>query len=323
MSKCIGCGSTLTLTPNKEGYTQNLDNKLCERCFRIRNYNEYKTVAKSNSEYYKIIDSIDSGLIVLVVDIFDIPENFNDLLKHIKTKVLLVLTKFDLIPSYNEDKFIKYFNEHYDINIKDSIIISSKKNYHLDELYSMIKMHSKKNSKVYFIGFTNAGKSSLINKLIYNYSDNKTVITTSNIPSTTLDTIEIKLNDLELVDTPGIVSQCSLINIISDDYLKKLIPTSRIKPITYQVKSEQYIKVEDWFEIKCHNNNLVFYFSNKLDINRYYKERKIKGVKKHLTIPGDSDLVIPGAGFIRIMNDDEVEISVKENINYYIRKSIM
>ena len=50
MNKCIGCGITLqTEEKNNLGYTTNIEKKLCERCFRIRNYGEYKTVTKYNN----------------------------------------------------------------------------------------------------------------------------------------------------------------------------------------------------------------------------------------------------------------------------------
>ena len=45
MNKCIGCGSILQDTDkNKDGYVLDINNKLCQRCFRIRYYNEYKNI---------------------------------------------------------------------------------------------------------------------------------------------------------------------------------------------------------------------------------------------------------------------------------------
>ena len=40
MTKCIGCGITLQ-DKNKDavGYTPDIKNKLCERCFKLKNYN--------------------------------------------------------------------------------------------------------------------------------------------------------------------------------------------------------------------------------------------------------------------------------------------
>ena len=150
------------------------------------------------------------------------------------------MTKFDLVPSNYDEKFINYFKDNYDIKFLDSIVVSSKNNYHIDELYEMIKRYALTNI-VYFVGYTNAGKSSIINKLIYNYSDIATSITTSSLPSTTLDSIEIIIDDLKIVDTPGIIDDMSYINYTDKNTLKRIIPTKKIKPIVYQIKTKQWI----------------------------------------------------------------------------------
>ena len=76
--------------------------------------------------------------------------------------------------------------------ILDIIIVSSIKNYNIDILYNALNKYSKNNS-IYLIGNTNSGKSTLLNKLIKNYSqDNQPNITVSMYPSTTLDKVEIK-----------------------------------------------------------------------------------------------------------------------------------
>ena len=64
-----------------------------------------------------------------------------------------------------------------------------------------------KNNKVYVVGNTNSGKSTLINKLIDNYStiDNKKV-TTSMYPSTTLDKVEINEINYKYVGSKTLAS---------------------------------------------------------------------------------------------------------------------
>ena len=56
--KCLGCGTKLQIEDSsKEGYIkeENLEkSNLCERCFRIQNYNEYKIVDKTNKDFGKI-----------------------------------------------------------------------------------------------------------------------------------------------------------------------------------------------------------------------------------------------------------------------------
>ena len=207
MNKCRGCG---TLIDN---------NNLCERCFRIKNYNDYKAVSKTNSDFIPILENINktNDLVLLVVDLFNIG-NLSIIRKYLKNDILLVLTKRDLLPkSVSLDKL---YNYDYKIDFIDKIIISSNKNYNFDELLEKINMYKKTNN-VYVVGYTNAGKSTMINKLIYNYSDLKTEITTSPLPSTTLNTIEIKLNDITLIDTPGLLDEGDIVNYVSGSELKK------------------------------------------------------------------------------------------------------
>ena len=57
MSKtCIGCGVVLQdENMSQEGYTSNIENDICSRCFRMKNYGEYQIVTKSNEDYVKIL----------------------------------------------------------------------------------------------------------------------------------------------------------------------------------------------------------------------------------------------------------------------------
>ena len=168
MSKCIGCGVKLqTINNDTLGYTTNLDNKLCERCFRIRNYNDYKFVIKDNNDYINILKDINktNDLVVLVVDLFNISKYLNDISKYIDNNILLVLTKRDILPkSCYDEKFKEYF-KNYNLNILDTVVVSSNKNYNLDTLYEKINNYKTSNN-VYVVGFTNSGKSTLINKII-------------------------------------------------------------------------------------------------------------------------------------------------------------
>ena len=99
--KCIGCRATLqTINTEEVGYVkeQNLEkSSLCERCFRIRNYGDYKVVTKDNVEYLKILESVNTSndLVVLVVDVFNINAYLNNLSKILTNPILLVLSKRD------------------------------------------------------------------------------------------------------------------------------------------------------------------------------------------------------------------------------------
>ena len=243
MTKCLGCGSILNYE-NKdiEGYTSKRDSIYCERCFKIRNYGEYKSVIKVNDVFIDILKDINktNSLVLLVTDIFNLPENFDTITNNINNPVLLVLTKRDILPkSLYEEKLLNYM-DNYNLNILDKLMVSSKNNYGYDNLIEKIKKY-KTDDNVYVVGYTNAGKSTLINKLIYNYSDNLPTITTSILPSTTLNSIEIKFDDdLTLIDTPGILEENSIDNFIDIKTLKKITPKTTIKPIIYQINKKQY-----------------------------------------------------------------------------------
>ena len=329
MFRCSGCGVELQEKyKNLLGYTKNLNNDLCERCFRIRNYNDYKFVVKENSDYINILKDVNNtnDLVVLVVDLFNINYNLEDISKYLNNDILLVLTKRDILPkSCYDKKFIEYFNN-YNLNIKDSVIISSLKNYNFDELYNKINNYKKSNN-VYVVGFTNSGKSTMINKILYNYSDNNTVITTSNLPSTTIDSIEVRVNDsLTLIDTPGLLDNGDIINYINSNTLKKIIPAKELRPITYQIKDNQTILIEDLVRLDIYSKtSLTIYMANTLEINRYYKDiDNLKSLKKYeLLVEDDSDIVFQGLGFIKVTNESKITVYAEEGVRVFVRKNLI
>lgn len=325
MIKCSGCGSVLQNDDTlKEGYTRDLKNSLCERCFRINSYNDYKMLPKTNEDFIDILKVINKtkDLVVLVVDLLNISNNLDIITNHINNDILLVLSKRDLLPKdIYEEKLLDYL----DIKCIDKIIISSKNNYNLDLLMEKINQYKKSNN-VYIVGITNAGKSSLINKLIYNYSKIERFITTSNLPSTTLSTIEIKLNDnLTLIDTPGIIDENNIINYITPKNIKKIIPKKAIKPITYQIRAKQALIIDDYLRIDLENNNITLFMANNLEVKRYYKETNIlNNLEKHVikTTP-KMDVVITGFGFIKVTKASLLTIYTIKDVQVYTRKSLI
>lgn len=309
MNKCIGCGD----------YSEK---ELCERCFRIKNYNDYKVVSRTNNDFIPILKSIDKNdLVVLVVDLFNIG-NLDFFRNYLENDVLLVLTKRDILPkNLYEEKLLNY---DYNIDYIDKIIISSTKNYNYDLLLEKINMYKKSNN-VYVVGYTNAGKSTMINKLLYNYSTNNTIITTSPLPSTTLNSIEIRLNDeLTLIDTPGLLDDGDIINYLNGDEIKKIIPRKEIKPVTYQIKGNQILIVDNYLRIEASDIDLTFFISNELEIKRFYKDVDIlKDLNKRELEVNNNDIVIKGLGFIKTNKKSVVTISTLENVSVFTRTSLI
>ena len=325
MNNCTGCGVLLqTKDKNEIGYTTNIEKKLCERCFRIKNYGEYKVISKDNNEFIKILEEINKtkDLCVLVIDLFNLNTNMEIFYKNLKNDILLDLTKSDLIPkSVHDEKLINYF-KNTKLNIIDTTIISSYKNYNLDELYEKINKY-KKGKNVYVIGFTNAGKSTMINKIIYNYTNEQSEITTSILPSTTLNKINVKINDeLNIIDTPGILIENSYYDILNGKQLKKIIPKKEIKPITYQVKEHQYIILDEYGVLELENMNITLFMSNALNIKRIYK-KPINNLEKTEIDVDNCDIVIHGLGFIKCNGKGKVKVYTYKNISVTTRKHLI
>lgn len=319
--KCIGCGITLQSINSKElGFTQKPDGKYCERCFRIKNYNEYQKVDKSTKEFYDIIDKINAtdDLVLLVVDIMSIGRELNSLVSKLYRKPLVVVSKRDIFSYKVNDKKIL---DLVDISCIDKITISSNKNYNIDLLMEIIN-HYKNGQNIYVVGLTNSGKSTLINKLIYNYTDLDSMITTSMLPSTTLDTIEIKISDdLTLIDTPGIIDMGNISNYVDEKMLKKLFIKREIKPITYQIKSKQYIFIEDFLKIECLETcDMTFYISNQLKIDRVFKDKQTDLIERKIVTSTKCDIVINGLGYIYVNKSVKINISTYNGVEIYVRK---
>ncbi len=329
MSKCIGCGAPLQIeSPDMVGYTKSLDNLLCERCFRIKNYSDYKIVIKTNNDFLPILNKIavTSSLVVLVVDLFHIPRTLEALKQYLPNDVLLVLTKRDLLPRFAYDVKLKEYFKRYSLNVVDTIIISSMKNYHFDTLIAKIREYQK-DKNVYVVGFTNAGKSTMINRLIYNYGSTSPNITTSFLPTTTIDTIEIALDDdLTLIDTPGLLEEGNIINYIDPDIMKQITPQKEIKPITYQIKEKQTIVVDDFVRVDCYEeNSLTFYMANALEFRRIFKETDaLTNLEKHhLKVSNNNDIVISGLGFIKVVNEGVFDIYTIKGVDVYTRDALI
>lgn len=327
MKKCNGCGALLQDTNySKEGYIRNIDNDLCERCFRIKNYGDYKVIEKNNVDFINILKNINNtnDLVVLVIDIFGMNKDITEITKYLTNDILLVFTKRDILPfSLSDEKLLDYADK-LDIKYVDKLIVSSNKNYEFDNLIKKIRTYQK-TKNVYIVGYTNAGKSTMINKLIYNYSDLKSDVTTSILPSTTLDTIKIELDDsLVLIDTPGILDDGSMINFVDAKTIKKMLPVKEIKPITYQVKGKQYIHIDSLVEIEVEDNNLTLFFSNQLKIDRFYKEKRNLKLKENIIrVKENQDVVISGLGFIKVTKNGCLKIYTIAGVDVYTRDSLI
>ena len=330
---CKGCGVVLQdQNVLQEGYTTSLENDICQRCFRMKNYGEYQVITKSNEEYLNILKSVGEtkDLVLYITDLLNLEKNIEQIRSIIPNKMILVLNKKDVLPkSVKETKLIQYLEEK-DIRFEEVIVISVSKNYNIDYLLKRIKFYQT-TKNVYVVGHTNAGKSSLINKLIQNYSDNSQELTMSPLPSTTLNMVKIEINDyLTLIDTPGLVDTGSILNHIDSSMVKKISPRKEIKPKTYQLRVNQAIIIEDLVRIdyvEGERNSFTLFVSNDLKVKRLLNasnKSDLKDLNKvTYQVKYDEDLVINGLGFIKIVNKGVVDVYIDKNVETFTRKSLI
>jgi len=369
MKKCLGCGVTLqTIDPQMPGYIrqdvfENLNEEngvvYCERCYKLIHYNQNTVVEIKEEVFFENIKKINDKdvLIVNVVDIFDLEGTLvENIRKYFLFQDLIVIgNKFDLfLESVKREKIKDYLDNYLkekNINPIHTLITSSLNKQDLETLGETLEKYAN-GRDIYFFGYTNVGKSSLLNGLLDYYKVDRQKITVSQIPATTLDLIEITLpNQLKLYDMPGIINPKQLTHYLEKKNLKLVLPKKRVKPKVYQLEPGQVLFIGGVCRIifeKGANASFVVYVSNNLIVHRRKKTNYHKFYEEHkddlLKIPNKNerkglgnfvqykyqitkeekiDITISGLGFITIVGDAYVTIETFANLKVAKRKAII
>lgn len=351
---CMGCGIRLQLDePSQPGFVPlsalTKEPVLCQRCFRIRNYNEISRANVSPDSFLNLLDGIGKtrALVLWVIDLFDLEGSMLSGLRRFigNNPVIATVNKIDLFDkgtnrSRVEHAIYRRLKEE-GVNVQEVVLTSARKGNGLEPLLDAVARH-RAGKNIYVIGATNVGKSSLINRLIRSSGDLELELTVSRYPGTTLDAIHIPMEDGgELIDTPGIVNAFRVSEMVDADDLKVIMPENPIKPKVFQLNPEQSLFLGGFVRadfVSGERQSFTVYVSNDLNIHRTKLERADHMTAEHrgsllvppsretldadperwawkrhsLRIaPGKSrDIVIPGLGWIRINDTSGCTIDV-------------
>ncbi len=363
---CAGCGVKLQTESNdKLGFIPDSalgrDPVICQRCFRIKNYNEAASVAIDQDEFLKLLGGIAAtkSLVVHIVDLFDFEGSLISGLQRFvgNNPVLLVVNKIDLLPKgINLNRLLNWVQKQtkaQGLRTVDIVLCSAKRNMGFERVIEAISEH-RGSRDVYVVGATNVGKSTLINRLIRDYSDLERELTTSRYPGTTLDAVHIPLDDgNEIIDTPGIVYSHRMTEIVPRGVLQSLLPDKPIKQLVYQLNDQQtlFIGALARFDfVEGDRQSFSLYMSNGLNIHRTKLERadelfaEHKGVmlappnkeqleemppwtRHRLTIKqgSDTDVFISGLGWIHVNGGSGalVDVYVPKGIRVLLRDALI
>ncbi|WP_018661370.1 ribosome biogenesis GTPase YqeH [Heyndrickxia acidiproducens] len=281
---CIGCGVAIqTEDPDALGYAPKSalekEQIICQRCFRLKHYNEVQDVPLTDDDFLKILNQLGrvDGLIVKIVDIFDFNGSWLPGLQRFvgKNPILLIGNKEDLLPkAVKRAKMIQWMKQQakeFGLQPVDVLLVSAAKGHAIAEAMAAID-HYREGKDAYVVGCTNVGKSTFINRIIKQATGEKDFITTSYFPGTTLDMIEIPLDDgSALFDTPGIINHHQMAHFVGKNELKVITPKKEIKPMVFQLNEAQTLffgGLARFDYIKGGRRSFVCYVSNALNIHR-------------------------------------------------------
>lgn len=341
MKKCRGCGIKLqNIDRNEIGYVVNLEQDYCQRCFRLTHYGDITNLNNShvnNKAIYDIYNKYANALFVVIIDILDaLVIKDDDLLDIFKNyNVLLVVNKTDLLPLNVADskinnmfsKTLFNLNKKYP-NIRSAILTNKFEDKFNDNFFDALNdLHA---NKVVFAGRANAGKSSLINKLIHiDY------LTTSTYPGTTLEEVEIDYKNYIFIDTPGLVDVNNYSTHLNTEKYKLSKIDKTIKPQVFQLYEPQSYFYEGLLRIDIKPNkksSITFYINNNNEIHRtkydnadnYYESNykqfklRVKPLAKHTYIIDSKKLfVIKGLGMFKVVGNCSIDVYCLQNVMIY------
>lgn len=364
--RCSGCGIRLqTEEQSKPGYVPRQalekDPVICQRCFRIKNYNESSSVTVEQDEFLRLLSQVGgkNALVIHIVDLFDFQGSVISGLQRFvgNNPVVLAVNKTDLLPkvtNWNKIRnWVQKEAKEMGLKVEDVILCSAKQSSGFDRLLDALGTY-RGDRDVYVVGATNVGKSTMINRLIRDYSDLDQELTVSRYPGTTLDMVHIPLDDgHSIIDTPGIMYPSRYSEIVSPNDLGVLLPDKPLKPAVYQLNEGQTLFFGSFgrFDfIQGERQSFTCFISGRIPIHRTKLERADELFAEHagellsppnkedlsklpewtrheFRIPkgSHSDVFVSGLGWVKVNSDAGavIAVHVPKGVKTMVRSSLI
>lgn len=289
MSKCLGCGAKLQdKDKDKVGYVKDLTMELCERCFRITNYHENKVLKEVPKNPIPKLPK--KGLAFFFIDYLNITNKSINYFKSVDMDKVLVISKSDIIPkSVYQKKIEDYLKDNFNIN-SPIIFVKSKSNNSIKKIINIMNDYPLK--EFYFLGLTNAGKSTFLNALL------DTKITVSEFPNTTEDFIKIKSIYGNIYDTAGLIYPVYKVSKLNGS----------IKEITYNLRKNETLVIDDSIKIRVGGSTSLTFIGPIVNIRKSFKNIDDDEVYTY-KIANETNIVISGFGIIYVKKGTDIMIS--------------
>eukprot|EP00842_Homolaphlyctis_polyrhiza_P001464 jgi/Hompol1/2318/HPOL_005938-RA len=246
---------------------------ICKRCHELKHRNNPTAPAnfKSDTKQFSNLKMQRGGIVVLITDAVDLPNTIvADLLTTVgPKKTIIAINKTDLLPAakYNHtaatlSKWIRLQSK-VGASAVEIVPVSAHTGAGVADLASAIGRHRLPNEDVYMIGVTNAGKSSLINKLL-DLAGQDGFLTTSSFAGTTIAPIGMPLASFgsmfvdpsvpdaierasiagsdtgRLFDTAGIFNPVQLTHHLTNAEMTVAVPKKQILPKRIKIRPKSY-----------------------------------------------------------------------------------
>ncbi len=341
MKKCKGCGIVLQNEDEKKpGYVKKIGQEYCQRCFRLSHYGDLHNLHRryvGNEEIRKIYEEYSSEVICLVIDILDVLfSDLKDLLSlFADKKLILVFSKTDVLPYDTDEEAMQKQLEKTVKSLRKTapgildVLLTSMRDQNFRSFFlECLDAHELK--RVVFAGRANAGKSSIINRLIGEDS-----LSVSRYPGTTLGSVELHYEDYTFIDTPGLLDPDSVLSYLPVEKMEEVSLAKTLKPHNYQVYEPMSYFIEGLCRVDVEpekDSTLVFFVNPLLDIHRTkyenadtYFERNRKDIKlkfdNYKTNPfsykGSKTIYIKGLGVLRFVGKGKGKIHICDKMKWY------